>query len=90
MIIIIKLIDDYVIIGNDKDYSLAKYTGKKDKNGKDIFKIKGYYNSIPSCIKACYFEKCLELTKLEDLELKDAINKFNDIKNDLEKIIPKF
>lgn len=84
----IKLIDNYAIMGNERDYSLVKFTGKKDKKGKDAYKICGYYGTVAACIKGCFKEKCLELVAEEDMELKEAAEEFEKIEKRLESIMP--
>lgn len=84
----IKLIDNYVIMGNERDYSLIKFTGKKDKKGKDLYRIVGYYNSVESCIKGCFREKCLEATIKNDMTILEAAEEFEKIEKRLESIMP--
>lgn len=88
MKLMIKLIDNYAIMGNERDYSLVKFTGKKDKNGKDTYRICGYYGTVAACIKGCFKEKCLELVAEEDMELKEAAEEFEKIEKRLESIMP--
>lgn len=84
----IKLIDNYAIMGNERDYYLVKFTGKKDKKGKDLYRIVGYYNSVESCIKGCFREKCLDVTIKNNMTLLEAAEEFFKIEKRLESVIP--
>lgn len=62
--------------------------GKKDKNGKDAYRICGYYGTVAACIRGCFKEKCLELAAGEDMELKEAAAEFERIEKRLESVMP--
>ena len=85
----ITLIDGYEIHGNSKDYSLVINTGKKDKKtGKDRTVVVGYYNSVSSCVLACYKDICRKVTRDKAMTLTEAVTEFQTIENRLESIIP--
>ncbi len=88
MKLMINLIENYAIMGNKRDYSLVKFTGKKDKNGKDTYRIAGYYGTVAAYIRGCFKEKCLELAAGEDMELKEAAAEFERIEKRLGSVMP--
>lgn len=94
----IKLIEGYEIHGNQYDYSLVINTGRVSKQvdkktgettERPVYKTEGYYNSVQSCIKACYKKLCLKAVANEDMTLTEAIERFDGIQKRLEEIIPK-
>lgn len=84
---VIKLIDNYEIIGNEIDYTLVRRIGKKDKKGNDIFKVCGDYGTVQACINACLQDKCIELTKEKTMMLHEAIQEFKKIEKRLESVM---
>lgn len=84
----IELIDGYSIQGKEYDYALVFDTGRKNKDGDTIYKNIGYYNTVESCIKACYRHLCRKATASQLLTMSDAVVEFQRIEKRLEKIIP--
>lgn len=85
----ITLIDNYVIQAEERCYTLAIDTGRDDKNGKRIYKIVGYYNTIRNALVACYKDICRKKVADNVYTMKEAIQAFREVEKALEEIIPK-
>lgn len=50
----IRVKDDYVILVDDNEYTVAIDKRKKDKKGNDLYKFIGYYGTLEGALKGLY------------------------------------
>jgi hypothetical protein len=85
----IELIDGYIIVAGDNDYTLKKATGGKDKDGNTIYRTVGYYSSISRAIKGCYSDLSREVIKGKAYTLKEAVQALESLEARFEEIMPR-
>jgi hypothetical protein len=94
---VIKLIGNYEIHGQNLDYALVLNEGKTkkqvDKKSGEVtikphYKTVGYYRAVEDCVIACYRHATRMLTNEEEMTLKEAAKRFEEIEQRLEAIMP--
>lgn len=75
----IRVLNDYVIIPGPYDYTLAKDTGRKDKDGNDKYKAISYHGSVKQAIVALR-DHCRRLSLMDgELSLCEALTALRTI-----------
>jgi hypothetical protein len=66
---------------DEMQFTLKEYTDKLDKNGKEVFKVLGYYGTIQQAAKAFVRMKIKQTTAVR---LGELINDVNRIERNIE------
>jgi hypothetical protein len=65
----IQVEDNLFIESDDMQFILKRYSGKFDKNGKETYKVLGYFSNLKQVVKHLIKLSCLESTATTFKEL---------------------
>ena len=83
----IKLFDGYEVEVDDYAYTLRRYTGKTNKNGKPTYKVIGYYTSLNAALNALSKRIAQEKQKDGCMSLREAVQSIRESNERVEQFI---
>lgn len=78
---------NWYIDSDGGEYILQRDTGKKDKKGNAIFSDRSYHISIESALMKLARRTQMNVTELNDMELKEAIAVFQKITEQIKEAV---
>lgn len=81
----IKITEKYYIDGDPMNYILKRVSGTNKQTGEILYTTEGYFRDMQSCIKAIIRRSKREFVGENDISLKEAIVKFDEIEKDMNK-----
>lgn len=86
----IRINNDYVILGDSKDYTLALDLHRKDKNNQPVYKSLGYYGTVQTALNGLYKHLTKKVVAEKIMSLQEAAKEFERIAEDLKQYYKRF
>ena len=86
----IRINNDYVILGDSKDYTLALDLHREDENKKTMYKSLGYYGTVQTALNGLYKYLTKKAVAEKDMSLQEAAKEFERIAEDLKQYYKRF
>ena len=83
----IRVKDDYVILVDENEYTVAIDKKKKDKKGFDVYKHLGYYSTLESALKDLYAYMVRAGLSEKVYDLKSAIEYVGKMQQEMKELI---
>ncbi len=85
----IKLFDNWVIVVDDYNYSLARYKGMRMKKGKEqpVYDFKGHYNTLEKALKSLADVLVKDELKTASRGLDEALHTVRECHERVERLI---
>lgn len=85
----IRIKDDYVILVNEDEYTVAIDRKKKDKKGNDLYKNIGYYTTLENALKGLYNYMIRRGLSIKEFNLDEAIGYVTRMHDEMNQLIEK-
>ena len=86
----LRINNDYVILGDSKDYTLALDLHREDENKKPIYKSLGYYGTVQTALNGLYKHLTKKAVAENNMSLQEAAKEFERIAEGLKQFYKRF
>lgn len=79
----VQLENDYYIHTDSRCYRLLKDTKKKNKDGKEMYKVIGYYSKIEDVLQAYINENVKKSIQDHDMNVSELLKEIKELRNEV-------